>query len=125
LPVLVLRAEFAAPIWSETSDISNDGFYCTSPEPFSPGDQLACLIVLPQEPSDSLGSGQFYLEGRVEVIRLAVDKHKGFGIGCRFDEYHVIPGEAAPAWAREARLNQPVIPRDTPVIANGNAVIPV
>ena len=99
LPVLLLRTESDTPICSETSNISNDGFYCTSPQPFSPGDRLDCLIVLPAEPSDSPESGQFCIEGRVDVVRLVVDNNKGFGIGCRFGRYHVIPSRDIPAWA--------------------------
>jgi hypothetical protein len=99
LPVLILGSESDIPIRSETSNISNDGFYCTSPQPFSPGDSLACLIVLPAEPSDSKESPQFCIEGRVEVVRLVVDNQKGFGIGCRFGQYHVIPRGEIPSWA--------------------------
>lgn len=99
LPVLILGEESDTPIRSETSNISNDGFYCTSPQPFSPGDSFTCLIVLPAETSGSKEGTQFCIEGRVEVVRLVVDSHKGFGIGCRFGQYHVISSREIPLWA--------------------------
>ena len=106
LPVLLLRAESDTPIWSETSDISNDGFYCTTTLPFSPGEKLACMIGLPGQPFGSPRSGQFYLEGQVEVVRLVVSNHKGFGIGCRISNYHVITSETIPAWAAAVGLHE-------------------
>ena len=109
LPVLLLRAESGTPIWSETADMSNDGFYCTTTQPFSPGERLECLIALPAQQPGSVGSDRFYLEGKVQVIRLVVNKHKGFAIGCRICQYHVVASEAIPSWAIVAELDQPAI----------------
>ena len=32
---------------TETDNLSSIGFYCTSDEPFSPGEQLNCEVVIP------------------------------------------------------------------------------
>src|SRR5579872_85555 len=47
LPILLLKGEAETPLWTETTDISNNGFYCNIAQPFAPGDELKCLIVLP------------------------------------------------------------------------------
>lgn len=111
--VLLVRSESDVPIWSETSDITNDGFYCTSPQPFSPGESILGLIALPSEPahgnerSEAEGTPcQMYIEAQIEVVRVAVDNGNGFGLGCRMTDYRLIPGDAMPAWASVAGFNR-------------------
>ena len=96
LPVLLLRTESETPLWTETADINNNGFYCNTREPFAPGDRLTCLIGLPAQPS---GSDRLYLEAKVDVVRITVNDGSGFGVGCRISQYHVINDQALPSWA--------------------------
>lgn len=96
--VLLLRKGSDQPILSETSDITNDGFYCTSSQPLSPGEKLSGVMLLPPSPSTT-ESNQLYVEAEIEIIRLAIDNTTGFGIGCRITDYRVITRDAMPDWA--------------------------
>jgi hypothetical protein len=87
-------------LWSETADISNNGFYCTTAQPFAPGDVLTCLIELPVNPPGSPdNAARLYLEAKVDVVRIVVHSGNGFGIGCQIRDYRVINNQPLPAWA--------------------------
>ncbi|HVO96545.1 MAG TPA: PilZ domain-containing protein [Bryobacteraceae bacterium] len=93
LPVLLTRANGDQSISSETLNISTDGFYCTTPEAFAPGERLHCRITLPNERVTSPG---LYLDAEVEVVRVAVSMlDSGFGYGCRILEYRLLGDEEA------------------------------
>jgi hypothetical protein len=96
--VLLLQKGSDHPILSETSDITNDGFYCTSPQPLSPGEKLSGIMQLPAAPSVT-ESTQLYVEAEIEIVRLAIDNTIGFGLGCRITDYRVITRESIPNWA--------------------------
>jgi hypothetical protein len=99
VPVL-LTAESEFPLRTETADISNNGFYCNTMQPFVPGDILACLIELPANSSGAFDSNdRFYLEAKVEVVRIVVNSNSGFGVGCAIREYRVINHQSLPLWA--------------------------
>jgi hypothetical protein len=100
LPVLLLRSNADKAISGETANISNEGFYCITSEPLSPGDRLTCLLALPAQPSSSAHGDPLYIEGQVDVIRLVWDSNAGFGAGCHICQYSIITVEAIPAWAR-------------------------
>lgn len=100
LPVVLLKEPGSTPLRTSTTNISNSGFYCNTDEPFSPGDQLRCLIVLP--PGENDRESPCYLEGDAEVIRLLVTDG-GFAVGCRLNEYHVIVDGLIPSWASPAQ----------------------
>lgn len=87
VPVLLFGAECEYPVRSETVNISKNGFYCATKEPFAPGDRLRCLLSI-SVPCDSSES-ELYLEAEIEVMRVLVDT-SGFGLGCRIGEYHII-----------------------------------
>lgn len=88
LPVLFTRSG-GPPVASKTLNISTDGFYCTAPEPFAPGERLRCQIALPND------SG-LYLDADVEVVRVAMSQREsGYGYGCRILEYRLRSGEEA------------------------------
>lgn len=91
LPVLLFRTGFQEPIRTETTDFSSGGFYCTTQEPFGPGDKFNCLVELPSHDPDSVTEG-LLLKCAVEVVRVVARAEvPGFGIGCRISEYHVVP----------------------------------
>jgi hypothetical protein len=99
LPVLLRRTESDAPLWTETGDISNNGFYCNTIHPFAPGDKLSCLIVLPTQPSGSHEDTEgLYLEARVDVVRI-VARGNGFGVGCEIRQYRVVNNQVLASWA--------------------------
>ena len=98
LPVILCApGSHAAPSWTKTVDIGDEGFSCTTPEPFRLGDRLQCLIALPS-PCSSAISEQLYLRGEVQVVRLAVNQEEGFSVYCQFSDYHMINGEAVNSW---------------------------
>ncbi len=100
LPILLLRTESGTPLWTETADISNNGFYCNTIQPFAPGDQLKCVIVLPaHSPGTPDNNERFYLEATVDVVRIVMNEGTGFGIGCEIRQYHVIKRDRLPSWA--------------------------
>lgn len=100
LPLLLLRTESETPLWTETADISNNGFYCTTAQPLAPGDALTCLIALPVQSSGSPDNDErLYLEAKVDVVRIVVNNGNGFGVGCQIREYRVINNQTLPLWA--------------------------
>jgi hypothetical protein len=98
VPVLLFGAESENPVRSETVNISKTGFYCSTKEPFAPGDRLRCLLSI-SAPCDSTES-ELYLDAEVEVIRVRVDT-SGFGLGCRIGEYHIVSQQAIKLPIRE------------------------
>jgi hypothetical protein len=90
LPVWLSRRNGEHPIASETLNISTEGFYCTTSEPFAPGERLRCRITLPEDRVSNKETG-LYLDADVEVLRVTVDaQHEGgFGVACRIREYHL------------------------------------
>jgi hypothetical protein len=94
---VLLWAESKNPVRSETIDISSEGFYCTTSEPFAPGDRLRCLLSI-QAPSDSVES-ELNLDAEVEVMRVLIDNDtSGYGLGCRIAEYHLVNKQTAQKW---------------------------
>lgn len=71
-------------VCAETQNLTTEGFYCLSPEPFKPGEVLECAIDLPS--SVALMPGR-KLQGRVTVLRVRHVNGKGFGIACRLHDY--------------------------------------
>jgi hypothetical protein len=78
-----------------TSDVSSDGFYCTSASPFRPHSELDCEIVIPTEgvvspPPAHTAHSQLVLRCRVQVVRLvAKGLDPGYGMACRIERYNV------------------------------------
>lgn len=90
------------PQWvpATTSDVSSEGFYCTSASPFRPHAQLDCEIVIPMEgvtstppahaPYPKRAQPQLVLRCRVQVVRLvAKGLDPGYGMACRIEHYKV------------------------------------
>lgn len=87
VPVVLFGAACENPVLSETVNISKNGFYCATKEPFAPGDRLRCLLSI-SAPCDSTES-ELCLDAEIEVMRVLVDT-SGFGLGCRIGEYHIV-----------------------------------
>lgn len=91
LPVILSRAGNGTIVRTETRNISRDGFFCLTEEPFAPGERLRCLLLLPALSGKSTVPSAC-LEGDVEVIRIVTDEESGkFGIGCALHDYQLIP----------------------------------
>jgi hypothetical protein len=70
--------------------MSCSGFYCYSPESFSPGETLICSIDIPAWTPGSADE-HLTLECTVEVIWVErVETLQQFGIGCQIHDYVVI-----------------------------------
>jgi len=99
LPVLLFRNESEKPARGETTDISNDGFYCTTNEPFAPGERVRCLIALPALSGLKSDQRALCLDGTAEVVRITADERDaGFGIGCFISMYHVVQRQIEDSW---------------------------
>jgi hypothetical protein len=100
LPVWLSRRNGEHPIASETLNISTEGFYCTTSEPFAPGERLRCRISLPDDRTSHKEAG-LYLDADVEVLRVTVtaQRDSGFGIACRIREYRLLPRHEAESGA--------------------------
>ena len=89
LPVRLIPSEGLLPTETETEDISRDGFFCFTDQPFEPGLRMRCVLLLPEARSG--GSGQVRLEGTVEVVRITLNEAgRGFGIGCCLHDYRLV-----------------------------------
>ena len=84
--VRLTRPDQWTSVKTETANLSSSGFYCTSDEPFSPGEQLNCEVVIP---SKDIGydSTDLVLHRRVKVVRVEIKGlEPGFGVACEFDD---------------------------------------
>lgn len=72
-----------------TLNVSSGGFYCRSPEPFSPGDNLTALLDLPSVIADR--DAGVVLRCDVRVLRLeTVTGETGWGIACQIEDYSIV-----------------------------------
>jgi hypothetical protein len=71
---------------TDTDNLSDEGFSCTSDQPFSPGDRLRCEVFVPT------GGPEFHgptlaLHGCARVLRVEIrGLESGFGITCEFED---------------------------------------
>jgi hypothetical protein len=71
---------------TQTDNLSVEGFYCTSEEPFSPGDRLECELLLPKNDTGFRGPN-LVLHRRVRVLRVEIrGLEPGFGVACQFED---------------------------------------
>ena len=77
--IVLHRLGEAAGVKTTVQDISSDGFYCISEQPFSPNEKLDCDLLIP----DSL-----VLHCQAEVVRVVADGLKpGYGLACRLKDF--------------------------------------
>jgi hypothetical protein len=70
-----------------TENVSSQGFYCVSPDPFVLGDRLQAVLLLP---AHNLNQSEMRvcLTCQAHVVRLdSTWLGPGFGIGCRIETY--------------------------------------
>jgi len=79
----------AETIETVTQDLSSDGFYCFSRIPFIPGEQLICMLRIPEHHLDRSDRAT-ELECQVKVVRVDPVREEGyFGIGCKIEDYRL------------------------------------
>ena len=84
--VRLSRPDQRTSVDTETDNLSSIGFYCTSDEPFSPGEQLNCEVAIPVN-DIGYDSTNLVLHRRVKVVRVEIKGlEPGFGVACEFDD---------------------------------------
>jgi PilZ domain-containing protein len=84
-PVRLFKQPGILPAESITENLSSEGLYCITKEPFKPGERLQCEIVIPT----TLGlEAPAVLECHVTVRRVE-SLRGGFGLGCHIEDYSV------------------------------------
>jgi hypothetical protein len=93
IPAFLFPIGCAAPIRTETENISSDAFFCYCDYPFSPGDQIRFLLLLPDAHNPlSKANASIYLCGAAEVIRISVATDpSSCGVALRIHSYRVFP----------------------------------
>ena len=87
-PVLLMRRDAPRAIETVTQNLSSTGFYCYTPESFTPGRLLFCKLKLPAY--DPEGEGRaLTLECTVLVMRAETKGDGQFGIAFRIEDYHL------------------------------------
>ena len=95
-PVRVFRRPGMQSAEGQTANLTSEGFYCISKEPFQLGECLQCLIVIPA----GSGNSDFpvVLKCGVTVKRVEAIP-SGFGLGCHIEDYMLIPSFKAKSHA--------------------------
>jgi hypothetical protein len=87
-PVRLFRKPATASVESTTVNLTSNGFYCFSREPFEIGESLECIIAIPSGSFGYSGS-PISLQCRVRVTRVE-DQSDGFGLGCYIEDYDLL-----------------------------------
>jgi hypothetical protein len=86
--IVLHRQGDAVGVETTTENISSDGFYCISEQPFSPNETLECDVVIPDQEASPEKS--LVLHCRAEVIRVMADGlGPGYGLACRLTDYTI------------------------------------
>jgi len=91
-PVRLIRQPGAQPVETTTENLSSDGLYCVTREPFQLGERLQCEIFIPGE---GLGFSEspVRLQCKVTVRRVEnLDAISAFGLGCHIEDYALATG---------------------------------
>jgi hypothetical protein len=66
------------------TDLSSDGFFCISTEPFVPYEKLECELTVPGEAVGKSPGDRVILRCEAEVVRVVADGLKpGYGVACK------------------------------------------
>jgi hypothetical protein len=89
-PVRLFRASGRPSVESTTENLSSEGLYCITGEPFKTGERLQCEIVIPGE---RLGFSEPYMRLQCHVTVKRVEPvRQGFGVGCYIEDYSLASG---------------------------------
>ena len=92
-PVRLFREAVTSSITSTTENLTSNGFYCVSQEPFKTGERLECIIAIPAG-SFGYSNSPVSLQCRVRVMRVE-DQREGFGLGCYIEDYDLLVNSRA------------------------------
>lgn len=87
-PVRLFRDPAAPSVESITENLTSNGFYCISKEPFELGERLECIIAIPAG-SFGYNESPIRLQCRVRVARVE-GQQEGFGLGCYIEDYDLL-----------------------------------
>jgi hypothetical protein len=87
-PVRLFRHPNTASVESMTENLTSNGFYCVSKEPFELGERLECIIAIPAG-SFGYSDSPIRLQCRVRVMRIE-SQCEGFGLGCYIEDYDLL-----------------------------------
>ncbi len=87
-PVRLFRDPAMPSVESTTENLTSNGFYCVSREPFQLGERLECIIAIPAG-SFGYAKSPMCLQCRVRVARIE-DQRDGFGLGCYIEDYDLL-----------------------------------
>jgi hypothetical protein len=87
-PVRLFSHPESQSIESTTENLTSNGFYCISNQPFQLGQRLDCVIVIPAG-SFGYSDSPVSLKCRVRVLRVE-DQERGFGLGCYIEDYDLL-----------------------------------
>ena len=87
-PVYLYRDQGAPSVESTTENLTSNGFYCVSKEPFRLGEQLECVIAIPAG-AFGYSEAPIRLQCRVKVMRVE-SQSESFGLGCYIEDYELV-----------------------------------
>ncbi len=87
-PVRLFRDPATPSVESTTENLTSNGFYCISKEPFELGERLECIIAIPAG-SFGYNESPIRLQCRVRVARVE-GQQEGFGLGCYIEDYDLL-----------------------------------
>lgn len=87
-PVRLFRNPESRSVESITENLTSNGFFCVSKEPFQIGERLECIILIPAG-SFGYSESPISLQCRVRVKRVE-DQPEGFGLGCYIEDYDLL-----------------------------------
>jgi hypothetical protein len=87
-PVYLYRDQAAPSVESTTENLTSNGFYCISKEPFQLGEQLECVIAIPAG-AFGYSEAPIRLQCRVKVTRVETQS-ENFGLGCCIEDYELL-----------------------------------
>jgi hypothetical protein len=87
-PVFLSRDRDAPPVESVTENLTSNGFYCISKDPFQLGERLECTIAIPAG-AFGYSESPIHLQCRVKVMRVE-NQSENFGLGCYIEDYELL-----------------------------------
>ena len=99
-PVRLFRDPATPSVESTTENLTSNGFYCISKEPFELGERLECIIAIPAG-SFGYNESPIRLQCRVRVARVE-GQQDGFGVGCYIEDYDLLTNSRSPQHGMES-----------------------
>jgi hypothetical protein len=89
-PVRLNRVGETLAVEGETKNLSSQGLYCLSEEPFVPGERLECILALSSLDLEER-EGAFCLRCYAQVIRVeSRNSEARFGLACKIDDFELV-----------------------------------